>query len=107
MTIRRPNLEGPGKVSPQGSFSHEMVNLLRQLVDAANASTAVTSTITPTTPETSPDGLQAQIDAIEAGLALMYGTEGITVVGSLESGLSIQGIGGADQQILASQIFGG
>lgn len=91
MTIRRPNLEGPGKVSPQGAFAHEIVNFLRQLADSANAST---SALAATTTETSPIGLQAQIDAIEAGIAAMYGTGGVTVVGSLASGLVIQGSGG-------------
>lgn len=63
-----------------GSLSAPLVDLILALIANANGQSA-----------TDTSGLQTQLDAITDGIARMRGTEGVDVLGSLESGLIIQG----------------
>jgi hypothetical protein len=63
-----------------GSLSAPLVDLILALIANANGQST-----------TDTSSLQSQLDAITDGIARMRGTEGVDVLGSLESGLIIQG----------------
>lgn len=101
-TIPVPNLFLPGMVTREGACSREFIDFLQALA-AANGDPALQAAI---------DALTERLAAVESEnsgddlLAVMYGTNGIGIFGSIASGVEIRGTSG-DDAILASIIFGG
>jgi hypothetical protein len=97
VALIQPGWTGP-LVNPDGSLSKPLVDLLRALaLGTASAATA-----------TDLSAVVDRLDALEGGSSdvSLYGTNGITVYGSAESGYEITLTGGGDISPLVGQIFG-
>lgn len=89
MTITRPNLAATAV--RDGKFDKHITDLLDALIRAANTGT-----------DTS--GIEASIALLQS--LHLYGTGGITVTGTLETGFRIHLNASSSDGPLASQIFG-
>jgi hypothetical protein len=96
MTLREPAYTH-ALITPDGRLTPPLVQLLKGIVAAVQGIAPADLTAINTRLDEL-EQLPAQIEAI-------YGTNGVTVVGSLESGMEIRGSEG--ESILANQIFGG
>jgi len=94
VTIPEPNYAN--SLVTSGRLDPPLVRLLKALVSAANGTGATDLSGLATT---------AELTELRTQLENMHGINGVTVLGSLASGLVIQGNEG--ESILAAQIFGG
>lgn len=94
--IREPSYTA-ALVTPERQLTRPLVQLLQDIVREIQGSTGTDLT-----------SVLARLDELEqlpAQIESIRGTNGITVLGSLESGMEIRGSTAGD--VLANQIFGG